>query len=68
MAEYIDRNYLLYKLHNLCKINCEHYPSERDIYCDMCMVNDVLNLIKRCPSADVVKNKWIGGDAEWVDI
>lgn len=61
MAEYIDREDLIYKLHNLCKINCEHYPSERDIYCGMCMLNDVLNLIKGCPTADVqpvVHGKW----------
>ena len=54
MADYIDRVDLIYKLHNLCKINCTHYPSERDIYCDMCMLNDVLNLVKGCPPADVI--------------
>ena len=53
MAEYIDRDDLIYKLHNLCKINCAHYPSERDIYCGMCMINDVLNLIKGCPTAEM---------------
>ena len=54
MAEYIDRNYLLYKLHNLCKINCAHYPSERDIYCDMCELGEVIKIIKACPRADVI--------------
>ena len=59
MPDYIDRVDLIYKLHNLCKSNCAHYPSERDIYCDMCMLNDVLNLIKGCASVDVVPWEWL---------
>ena len=54
MAEYIEREDLLYKLHTLCKINCTHYPREQDIYCDMCELGDVIKLIKGCPSADVI--------------
>jgi len=53
MAEYIDREDLIYTLHNLCKINCTHYPSERDIYCGMCETGEIIGIIKDIPSADV---------------
>lgn len=53
MADYIDRADLICNLHNLCKISCTHYPSERDIYCDMCMLGDVYAFIKKKSVVDV---------------
>lgn len=54
MAEYIEREDLLSKLHRLCKTNCAHYPHDRDIYCDMCELGEVIKIIKACPRADVI--------------
>lgn len=68
MAEYIDREDLIYTLHNLCKINCTHYPSERDIYCGMCETGEIIDIIKAMPSADVIpKSQYEEDRKEWLD-
>ena len=62
MAEYIDREDLELTLKNYCRFTCAHYPSQRDLYCGMCMLGDVYAFIKKKSVVDVapvVHGHWV---------
>lgn len=61
MDEYIDREDLEHTLKNYCRFTCAHYPSQRDLYCGMCMLGDVYAFIKKKSVVDVkpvVHGEW----------